>query len=43
MEKSKASEFIESNFNNRRQALKLLLEAAKLLEQAEREDKHYGN
>lgn len=39
MEKSKASEFI----NNRRQALKLLLEAAKLLEQAEREDKHYGN
>lgn len=42
MEKSKASEFIESNFNNRRQALKLLLEAAKLLEQAEREGKQNG-
>ena len=38
MEKSKASEFIESNFNNRRQALKPLLEAAKLLEETEREE-----
>ena len=38
MEKSKASESIESNFNNRRQALKLLLEAAKLLEETEREE-----
>lgn len=40
---SKAEELIENNFQAKRKALKLLLEAAKLLEQAEREDKHYGN
>lgn len=39
MENSKASELIENNFQAKRKALNLLLEAAKLLEQAEREEK----
>lgn len=37
------NDLVRKNFEDRRRALKLLLEAAKLLEQAEREDKHYGN
>lgn len=36
---SKAEEMIERNFRAKRKALKLLLEAAKLLEQTEREEK----
>lgn len=35
---SKAEDMIERNFKAKRQALNLLLEAAKLLEQAEREE-----
>lgn len=42
MENSKASEFIESNFKAKRKALNLLLEAAKLLEENEREGKQNG-
>lgn len=38
MENSKASELIESNFKAERKALKLLLEAAKLLEETERKN-----
>lgn len=34
---------IKRNFESKRRALNLLLEAAKLLEESEREDKHYGN
>lgn len=36
---SKAEEMIENNFQAKRKALKLLLEAAKVLEQTEREGK----
>lgn len=39
---SKANELIESNFKAKRKALKLLLEAAKLLEETEREGKQNG-
>lgn len=39
MENSKAEEMIKKNFDEKRRALNLLLEAAKLLEQAEREEK----
>lgn len=38
MEKSKAEELIEKNFEERRKALKLLLEAAKVLEETERKN-----
>lgn len=43
MEKNEAEEMIKRNFESKRRALNLLLEAAKLLEESEREDKHYGN
>lgn len=39
MENSKAEEMIKKNFEEKRRALNLLLEAAKVLEQAEREEK----
>lgn len=39
---SEVSELIKKNFEERRKALKLLLEAAKVLEQAEREGKQNG-
>lgn len=39
MENSKVEEMIKKNFDEKRRALNLLLEAAKLLEQAEREEK----
>lgn len=39
---SKVEDLVKKNFEERRQALKLLLEAAKLLEETEREDNHYG-
>lgn len=36
------NDLVRKNFEDRRRALKLLLEAAKLLEQAEREGKQNG-
>lgn len=38
MENSKAEEMIKRNFESKRKALKLLLEAAKLLEETERKN-----
>ena len=39
---SKSEELIRKNFESKRKALKLLLDAAKLLEETGREDKRYG-